>query len=148
MTGELKVGSATRGGFSGVGYGGASGIGMEEMEELWTWELRFKLPAEFRTAPPGRMVGWGEDSRRGPVPTGSDEVRGGAPSAPSPPLLDPPTLSLREGGGMLAVLRELSPSLDCFWRSFCCFLLSPCRRLIMISRIRGRYTSKLCGLAS
>lgn len=45
---------------------------------------------------------------------------------------------------------EPAPSLSrlCFCRSFCCFRFRPCRRWMMISRIRGKYFSRLSVLAS
>jgi hypothetical protein len=39
-------------------------------------------------------------------------------------------------------------SLTCFDLSLCCFLFRPCRRVMMISRIRGRNLSRLAELAS
>ena len=92
-----------------------------------------------------------------PPPPGSVATVASPPESPPfpPPLPLPlPPLVRVEGTTKLPEpLPEppepLSPfSLDCFWRSFCCFLLSPCSKLMIISLIRGRYTSKLCGLAS
>ena len=55
---------------------------------------------------------------------------------------------------LLELVEDVKPlllgalSLACFARSLDCFLLRPCNRLMMISRIRGRNLSKLAELAS
>ena len=46
-----------------------------------------------------------------------------------------------DGAALLLVL----PSLFDLLRSLLCFRFRPCNRLMIMSRIRGRYASKLCG---
>jgi hypothetical protein len=58
---------------------------------------------------------------------------------------------------VLVVLADDVPASDptpfslsraCFCLSFCCFRFKPCSRLMMMSRILGRYFSRLSTLAS
>lgn len=49
---------------------------------------------------------------------------------------------------VLSGTAEPSLSRPCFWRNLCCFRFKPWSRLMMISRILGRYFSKLSALAS
>lgn len=48
----------------------------------------------------------------------------------------------------LAALEGALASRPCLIRNFACFFFSPCSRLMMISRIRGRNRSRLWGEAS
>lgn len=85
--------------------------------------------------------GWGPDPGRCEIGRWLSKVSSSILVRPLLPLAIVLTLVVLSG-------TEDSLSRPCFWRSLCCFRFSPWRRLMMISRILGRYFSKLSALAS
>lgn len=109
-----------------------------------------------RSSPPPRLI----DSRL----SFRDDVRGGRSGPPISLLPDRCKLSLASvlpflSGSSRAVFvlsiesclepaPVRSPSRAALARSFACFFFKPCSKLMMMSRIRGRYLSRLCCEAS